>query len=139
MPNGITVDKSISLSRYWKTFPPIWIIMAVIFLGRKSRLIDFGCDEILQHLKRKTIPLATTKLIKNWSHRHWQSWPGTIYISQTNDTEKDDQLTSVKTMLNLQLVDTERDPRYEGGRLDQPALKIRFALIQWYIYNVFVY
>ena len=35
---------------------------------------------------------------------------------------------SHKTMLYFQLVDTERDPRYEGGRLDQPALKIRFAL-----------
>ena len=31
-------------------------------------------------------------------------------------------------MLHFQLVDSERDPRYEGGRLDQPALKIRFVI-----------
>ena len=30
---------------------------------------------------------------------------------------------------HFQLVDAERDPRYEGGRLDQPALKIRWVPI----------
>ena len=48
---------------------PIWI-----FQLQRNRLIDFGCNGILQHLKQKTILLTTTYLIRNWSHWHRPNW-----------------------------------------------------------------
>ena len=43
-----------------------------------------------------------------------------------NDNVNVNENDNLILRLHFQLVDTERDPRYEGGRLDQPALKIRF-------------
>ena len=46
--------------------------------------------------------------------------------SNDNDHDNENENDNFNLRLHFQLVDTERDPRYEGGRLDQPALKIRF-------------
>ena len=55
------------------------------------------------------------------------------WTGDSDDNHNDDENDNVYVYenenftlrLHFQLVDTERDPRYEGGRLDQPALKIR--------------
>ena len=48
------------------------------------------------------------------------------WTGDSNDNYHDNENDNFNLRLHFQLVDTERDPRYEGGRLDQPALKIRF-------------
>ena len=109
------------------------------YLGCKSRLIDFAAAPETENnsidndqVDWKLVLLA--KLTREYLYYTTQK-----KIDIANSPIVDNHQASDETKLYLQLVDTERDPRYEGGRLDQPALKIRFFQHDTYTMHSYIY